>query len=313
VSDTTVERPIGTGVPDPAQQAPRTRRRMPLGHRLGAAALPTYAVLVYAFLFAPIVVVIVFSFNAGQHVSSLEGFSFQWYQKAWTDPFIQAALRNSIQIAITAGVLSAMIGTAAALGERSLGRRAQRVIELLTYVAVIIPGIVLGISLLMTFVSFADWINPWLAYLWPGSGAPPEVGLGMFSVIAGEAVFGIALVMIVVRTRLNQLDPTLQRASADLYATPIRTLFQVTLPQLASAITGGFVLAFTFAFDDFIIAFFTRGQAQTLPIVLFSSIRRGVSPAINAIASVLIVSTVLLLLIALLIVWRRQPRRTSGE
>ena len=150
-------------------------------------------------------------------------------------------------------------------------------LEILTYVAVIVPGIVLGISLLMTFVSFADWINPWLAYLWPGGGSAPEIGLGMVSVVAGETVFGTALVMIVVRTRLGQLDPTLQRASADLYATPVRTLFQVTLPQLASAILGGFVLAFTFAFDDFIIAFFTRGQAQTLPIVLFSSIRRGVT------------------------------------
>ena len=206
-----------------------------------------------------------------------------------------------------------LIGTAAALGERNLGRRSQRVLEILTYVAVIVPGIVLGISLLMTFVSFADWINPWLAYLWPGGGSAPEIGLGMVSVVAGETVFGTALVMIVVRTRLGQLDPTLQRASADLYATPVRTLFQVTLPQLASAILGGFVLAFTFAFDDFIIAFFTRGQAQTLPIVLFSSIRRGVNPAINAIASVLVVSTVLLLLVALLIVWRRQPRRTPSE
>ncbi len=292
-----------------AVSAPRRR----IARRLGAAVLPAYALLAYVFLFAPIVVVVIFSFNAGQHVSSFEGFSFRWYETAWTDPFYLAALRNSLQIAVSAGILSMLIGTAAALGERNLGRRSQRVLEILTYVAVIVPGIVLGISLLMTFVSFADWINPWLAYLWPGGGSAPEIGLGMVSVVAGETVFGTALVMIVVRTRLGQLDPTLQRASADLYATPVRTLFQVTLPQLASAILGGFVLAFTFAFDDFIIAFFTRGQAQTLPIVLFSSIRRGVNPAINAIASVLVVSTVLLLLVALLIVWRRQPRRTPSE
>lgn len=309
---TTLQEGIEHQVSEPAFTNGGMRRRS-VTRRLGNSVLPVYSVLVYVFLFAPIVVVIIFSFNSGQHVSSFEGFSLRWYKTAWTDPFYLSALRNSLQIAVSAGILSAVIGTAAALGERNLSRRGQRVLEILSYVAVIVPGIVLGISLLMTFVSFSDWINPWLAYLWPTDGKAPEIGLGMVSVIAGETVFGTALVMIVVRTRLSQLDPTLQRASADLYATPVRTLFQVTLPQLASAIMGGFVLAFTFAFDDFIIAFFTRGQAQTLPIVLFSSIRRGVNPAINAIASVLVVSTVLLLITALMIVWRRQPGRTPSE
>ncbi|WP_063842894.1 ABC transporter permease [Sphaerimonospora mesophila] len=274
--------------------------------------LSVYAVLVYLFLFVPIAVVVVFSFNAGRHVTQLEGLSLTWYEQAWTDPFILDALRNSLQISVASAVISTLLGTAAAIGVTGLRRSVQRTIELMTYVAVVIPAIVLGLSLLLAFVTFADWLNPWLAYLWPGD-TPPELGLGKLSVIAGESVFGTALVMIVLKARIAQMDSSLRNASADLYATPLRTLFQVTLPQLASAIVGGFLLAFTFAFDDFIIAFFTRGQSQTLPILLFSSIRRGVSPAINAIASVLVLVTLVALLLALFVLTRRGRRGVRAQ
>lgn len=269
-------------------------------------ALAAYALLVYLFLFVPIAVVILFSFNAGRHVTQFEGFSFTWYEQAWTDPFILAALKNSLQIATSSAIIATVLGTAAAIGVAKLPAKVRQGVELLTYLAVIVPAIVLGLSLLLAFVMFSDWLNPWLAYLWPGDVAP-ELGLGRISVIAGESIFGIAIVMIVLRARLAQMDPSLQSASADLYATPVRTLVQVTLPQLSSAIVGGFILAFTFAFDDFIIAFFTRGQAQTLPILLFSSIRRGVNPSINAIATVLVLVTLVALLLALFVLTRKGP------
>ena len=251
----------------------------------------------YLFLFLPIAIVIVFSFNAGRHVSELQGFSLQWYRQAWTDPFILQAVENSLVIATSSAIIATVLGTAAAISVRSVRRTTRRIVEFLAYTAVIIPAIVLGISLLLAFVLFADWANPWLEYLWPGVD-PPQIGLGRLSVIAGESVFGIALVMIIVGTRFDQLDERLARASQDLYATPRQTLFQVTLPQLRSAMAGGFLLSFTFAFDDFIIAFFTRGQAQTVPIVPSSPRSGEVGPAINAIASVLVVVTLVLLVIA---------------
>lgn len=272
--------------------------------------LSVYAALVYLFLFLPIVVVIVFSFNAGRHVTQFEGFSLQWYRMAWTDPFILEALSNSIQIATSSAIVATVLGTSAAIAIRRLSNRTQRLVELLTYLALVVPAIVLGISLLLSFVMFSDWLNPWLAYLWPGD-TPPELGLGKISVVAGESIFGIALVMIVLKARMAQIDASLEHASADLYATPMGTLFQVVLPQLSSAMFGGFILAFTFAFDDFIIAFFTRGQAQTLPIVLFSSIRRGVNPSINAIATVLVLVTVIALLLALFVLTRRNVGRAT--
>lgn len=273
--------------------------------------LSVYAALVYLFLFLPIAVVIAFSFNAGRHVTQFEGFSLQWYQLAWTDPFILEALKNSIQIATSSAIIATLLGTSAAIASRRLSNRTQRLIELLTYLALVVPAIVLGISLLLSFVMFSDWLNPWLAYLWPGD-TPPELGLGKISVVAGESIFGVALVMIVLKARMAQIDASLEDASADLYATPIGTLFQVVLPQLSSAMFGGFILSFTFAFDDFIIAFFTRGQAQTLPIVLFSSIRRGVNPSINAIATVLVLVTVVALLLALFVLTRHSVKRAPG-
>lgn len=268
-------------------------------------ALALWTLVVNVFLFVPIAIVVIFSFNSGRHVTQMEGLSLQWYRDAWTDPFVLAALRNSLEIATVSALISTVFGTAAAIAlPRLRSVRLRRFINGLTYLAVIIPAIVLGLSILLAFVLLADWLNPWIAYLWPG-GSAPELGLGKTSVIAGESVFGTAVVMLVLRGRIAQMDLALEDASADLSATPFATLRQVTLPQLRSAMFGGFVLAFTFAFDDFIIAFFTRGQSQTLPILLFSSIRRGVSPSINAIASVLVLFTLVALALAAYVILRR--------
>lgn len=276
---------------------------------LSTMALRVFAAALYVFMLGPLVVVVVFSFNSGESATQFEGFSLRWFQEAWTDPVVLDALRNSLQIAFSAGALSVVLGTAGALGVSGLRPRWRRLVEFLGYVAVIVPALVLGISLLLGFVLFSDWANPWLAYLWPGDTAP-QLGLGRLSVIAGDSVFGVALTMVIVRARFNQMDPALQQASSDLGASRLGTLWQVTLPQLRSAMAGAFILATTFAWDDFIIAFFTRGEATTLPVLLFSSIRRGVSPSVNAIATVLVASTVLMLLLGLLVLLHGRQGRS---
>lgn len=268
--------------------------------------LRTYGMAVYAFLFLPILVVVVFSFNSGRHVAELTGFSFQWYVTAWTDPFVVRAFRTSISIALTAGLISTLLGTAAAIAMPSLPRWLRRAFNTMMNFAIVVPGIVLGLSLLIFVVSATGWLNDWVGYLFPRSDF--RLGLGFFSVVAGHSVFGSAIVAILVRTRLASLDPQVIEASADLYAPPVRTLFTVTIPLLAPAILAGFLLAFTFSFDDFIIAFFTRGQEQTLPIYLFASIRRGVSPVINATASTLLAFSVTMLVVASLVNRRRANR-----
>jgi spermidine/putrescine transport system permease protein len=289
-------------------------RRWGAIERAGSRGLNLYTVLVYLFLFAPIVVVVIFSFNGGRHASELQGFSVQWNERAWTNPFVTKALRNSLVVAATTATLATIAGTLAALAMPSLPRRLRGFYEQLTYVAIIVPGIVIGIATLIFLVTAFSWVNPWFEYL--GGPAAPRLGLGLHSIVAAHTLFTMAIVSVIVSTRMRGMDRTLIEASADLYATPLRTFLEVTLPQLLPAILAGGLLAFTFSFDDFIIAFFTTGQDQTLPIYLFSSIRRGVTPEVNAIASVLLAITVSAMLFSgLLLRGRRraQRRRVAAE
>jgi spermidine/putrescine transport system permease protein len=279
----------------------------PGGSRWIDRSLRGFGFLVYGFLFLPIAVVVIFSFNEGRHVAELTGFSFQWYVEAWTNPFVVKAFRTSISIAAISGVISTVLGTSTAIAMPAVPRPIRRSFDGLVNAAIVVPGIVLGLSLLLFVVSATSWANEWISYFAPNSDI--RLGLGFYSVVAGHSVFGTAIVHVIVRTRLASLDASITEASSDLYATPIRTLQRVTLPLLAPAIMAGYLLAFTFSFDDFIIAFFTRGQSQTLPIYLFASIRRGVSPVVNATASTLLVISITLLAVATLIYRRRADRK----
>ena len=286
----------------------RGARRAARLERLGERAAWVYTGLVFAFLFLPILFVVVYSFNAGRHVTELTGFSAQWYGSAWSDRFLMNALRNSLTIATTTAMLATVMGTASAIAMDRLRPRLRWLLELLTYVAIIVPGIVIGIATLIFLVTAFEWLNPWLAYLTGGSA--PNLGLGSASIIAAHTLFTMAIVNVLVRTRMRGMDRSLIEASEDLYATPWRTFRQVTFPQLLPAVVSGALLAFTFSFDDFIIAFFTSGQDQTVPIYLFASIRRGVSPEVNAIATVLLTVTILAMVTAG-VVYRRGQRRSG--
>jgi spermidine/putrescine transport system permease protein len=271
--------------------------------RLGDRLVRGYALGAYLFLFVPIVVVVVFSFNDGRHAADMKGISLRWYGSAWSNRFVLDALRTSLTIAAVSALIATVLGTSSALAMDSLGRRSRAVFEQLTYIAIIVPGIVIGIATLIFLVTLFGWLNPWLAYVL-GDGAP-RLGLGIGSIIAGHSLFTLALVNVLVRTRLRGMDRSLIEASNDLYAGPVRTFAQVTLPQLLPAILAGGLLAFTFSFDDFIIAFFTSGKEQTIPIYLFASIRRGVTPEVNAIATVLLATTLSVMLLAGLLLRRR--------
>lgn len=300
---------VRPGVPSALGSRPADLRAGRL-ERLGDRAARVYAVLVFAFLFVPIVVVVVYSFNAGRHVTELTGFSLRWYEAAWSNRFVIDALRTSLAVAVVTAALATTFGTASALGMDLLGPRVRWAFETLTYVALIVPGIVIGIATLIFLVTAFDWLNPWLDYFLPDGG--PRFGLGSATIVAAHTLFTLAIVNVLVRTRMRGMDRSLVEASEDLYATPWRTFRQVTFPQLLPAIVSGALLAFTFSFDDFIIAFFTSGQDQTIPIYLFASIRRGVTPEVNAIATVLLAITLAAMTIVGLLS-RRRPRRASDE
>ena len=254
--------------------------------------LRAYAICVYIFLYLPISLILFFSFNAGKYAMQWEGFSLFWYTKAFSNPLIMGALKNSLVIALSTALLSAIIGTLTALGLERVRGWIRVTFDALIYIAIMVPGIVIGISTLIAFASLFDIINPSLA------GIGIKLQMGTWAVIAAHVLFNIAVVALLVRARLQGMDRSLVDASEDLYATPLGTFRQVVLPLLAPSILAGFLLAFTFSFEDFIIAYFVSGPDTTLPIYIFSSIRRGVTPEINAVGSVVLLTSFVLLIVA---------------
>lgn len=267
-----------------------------------------YTGCVYLFLYTPIAIIALFSFNAGRHASQLQGFSTQWYGRALKNPFVMDALETSLIVAFVSAGLASILGTLAAVGLQGIRGPARAIFDAIIYVAVMIPGIVIGIATLIALVTVFDVLNPFLATFWPEGTEPPLLSMGMGSLIAAHTMFTMALVIIIVRARLGSLEQDLTEASADLFATPLGTFRQITLPLVAPAILAGFLLSFTFSFDDFIIAFFVAGSETTLPIYVFSSIRRGVTPEINAIGTMVMGASLILLIAAQLILQRGSRR-----
>ena len=267
-----------------------------------------YAIAVFLFLYVPIGIIVLFSFNAGRHASELRGLSVQWYGKALSNPFVGDAFITSLIIAFSVAVLSSLIGTTAALALQRLKGTMRVLFDGLIYISVMIPGIVIGIATLVALVTVFDFINPVIATLWPEGVKPPKLQMGYASVIAAHTLFTMSLVIILVRARIAGMDRALIEASMDLYATPWRTFYQVTLPQIYPAILAGFLLSFTFSFDDFIISFFVAGANTTLPIYIFSSIRRGITPEVNAIGSMVLAASLFLLMSAQFLLRDRSNR-----
>jgi spermidine/putrescine transport system permease protein len=267
-----------------------------MGQRLSGLVEPglrIWTAAVYAFLFLPIVVVIIFSFNASRLVDVWSGFSFKWYGTAWTDPSILSALKTSLVVAVINAILATTFGTLAAIGMQRVGRRLRTAFETIVYGTIVTPEIVIAIASLLFFVTV-------------------NIDLGIPTIVIAHVVYNTSIVALIVRARLVGMDRTLEEAAADLGATPIQTLRRITIPLLYPAILAGGLLAFTFSFDDFVLTFFVSGATSTtLPLKIFSMLRFGISPVINAVATVMLVVTLTCILGASLLV--RRHGRGDGE
>ena len=267
-----------------------------------------HAIIVYAFLYLPIVVVVVFAFNGTDRVvTKWGGLSLKWFGVALQDEVVTTALANSFIVAIPNAFIATAIGTMAALGLQRVGRRLKMTFDTLTYMSVIVPEIVIALSTLVLFATGFDWVR---------STFGARLSFGYPTIIASHVLFNLSLVLLLVRARLSGMDRSLTEASADLFATPWRTFRQITFPQLMPAIVAGFLLSFTFSFDDYVITTFTSGPgSSTLPLFIFGQVRRGVTPETNAVATMMLGLTLLLLFIGqLVLVWqaRRQGRRSTA-
>ena len=232
----------------------------------------------YVFLYLPILIVVIMSFNDSENLFVWRGFSLRWYPELFADEQIMQGLVNTLIVATGATAIATVLGTLLAYGIQHYTRGG--LIRAFAIAPAILPDLLLGIGLL-TFFSLLS------------------ITLGLHSVILAHAVFATAFVTAIVLARMANLDPSLEEASRDLGAGPLRTFMRVTLPQLAPGIVAGALLAFTLSIDEFVIAFFTTAPTQpTLPIVIYSMVRFGVTPEVNALATLLLLVSIITVIAA---------------
>jgi spermidine/putrescine transport system permease protein len=242
--------------------------------------LAAHAALVYTFLYAPIAILVVFSFNASRQTAFWAGFTLDWYRRLLGNAALFHAVRNSLLVAASATVLAVLAGTPAALALARYQTRAKRATQALLYLPVIIPEVVLGAAL-VTFFGAAG------------------LRLSIATVVIAHVVFSVSYVAIVVRARLAGLDPALEEAARDLGAGPFETFRRVTLPLAAPGILAGALLVFTLSIDDYVITSFVAGVgATTLPLHIYSMLKVGVTPEVNAVSTLLLAGTVVLIVAA---------------
>lgn len=251
----------------------------------------------FAFLYAPILSLIIFSFNDSQLVTVWGGFSTRWYGELLRDPQILSAAWLSLRVAFFSATIAVAVGTLAALALVRFPRfRGRPLLGAMITAPLVMPEVIIGLSLLLLFVSLQGLTG------WPGQ-------RGMLTIIIAHATFGAAYATVVIQSRLAGMDDALEEAARDLGAGPARVFFDVTLPVIAPALVSGWLLAFTLSLDDLVVASFVSGPgASTLPMVIFSKVRLGVSPDVNALAT-LMIAAVAVGVLAVVWVGARSGRR----
>jgi putrescine transport system permease protein len=254
------------------------------------------------FLYLPMFVLVVYSFNASRLVSVWAGFSTQWYGALFEDQQILSAVWMSLRIAFYAASMAVCLGTLCAFVVTRFKRmRGHTLLSAMISAPLVMPEVITGLSLLLLFVQLAELTG------WPAD-------RGMVTIWIAHTTFCSAYVAVVVSARLQEVDRSIEEAAMDLGCTPLKTFFVVTLPVITPALASGWLLAFTLSLDDLVIASFVSGPgATTLPMVVFSSVRMGVSPKINALATLIILAVSLVAFVAWYIMRRNEKRRRSGR
>ena len=246
--------------------------------RVSDRALLIFAGLIYLFLYAPIGIVMFFSFNSAKSTQNLAGFSTRWYGELLRDQTVLDAFHNSLFVGVIATAIATVIGTLTALALSRHEFRGKTFADSSIYAATVMPEIVVGVSLLVFFVAAG-------------------VGLGITTIVIAHVAFTISFVTIVVRARLSGMDRSLEEAAQDLGASPMQTFWRVTLPLILPGVMAGAMLAFTLSFDDFVITFFVSGVgSSTLPLKIYSMLKFGVTPVINALSTVVVLTTLVIIL-----------------
>ena len=249
------------------------------------APLAISSSLIALFLYVPLLVVALFSFNAARHSATWTGFSLEWYRTLPQNDLAIGAVKNSLMLATCSAAISTVLGTMLGYG---MFRTNSKWIADFLHIPICLPDIVQAVALLLFFSVVHQWTG--------------VLGLGMPAMILGHVTFQIPFVAVVVRARCSTLDKSWDEAARDLGATPAQTFWHVTLPMLRPGIIAGALLAFTLSLDDFIVSFFTGGAGSTtLPVWIYSSVKRGISPEINALSTLLILAAIVATILVTLV------------
>lgn len=239
-----------------------------------------YACLVYLFMYIPIIVVIVFSFNTSKMNIIFEGFTLEWYSKMFDNRQLMTAFKNTLIVAGVSTAISIVIGTLCAVGLYRFEFKLKSLISNSLYIPIAIPEIVFGIALLVFFSSL-------------------QLNTSMFTLIISHVTFSMPFVVITVRSRIAGFDPSIEEAARDLGANEFHTFMRVTLPMIMPGVISGGMLALTMSLDDVVISFFTSGpDSTTLPLKILGMVKKGVSPDVNALSTLMIVGTIVIMVIA---------------
>lgn len=232
-----------------------------------------YLIMIFGFMYLPIAVMIAFSFNESKSRTVFTNFTFGWYKSLFHNDMILSALGNSLLLALVSSVVATVLGTFATIGIQNMSRRAQLLINNISYVPVVNPEIITGVSLMLLFVAFQSFGGT-AVFGWP-------------TLLVAHITFNVPYVIFNVAPKLRQLDPSLYAAALDLGCTPRQAFGKVIMPQLTPAILSAFLICLTYSIDDFIISYFNCGTMQTLPTAIYSMTRKKVSPEINALSAIM--------------------------
>ncbi|HSL28135.1 MAG TPA: ABC transporter permease [Anaerolineales bacterium] len=261
------------------------RQRVRLGTRVGNWLLGSNAALVFGFLYLPVLILIIFSFNNTRSVAVFTGFSTEWYLTLAQNRELLDAARNSLLVGLVTTVVATLIGTLTALAMERYRFKLRTTFDANLYLPIVIPEIVMGISLLLFY---NQALFPFLQDVFG-----LRATTGLHTITISHIAFDIPFVYVIVRARLADFDRTLEEAAADLGADEWQTFKRVTLPLLMPGIIGGALLAFTLSLDDYLITVFTKGvREQTMPLYIYSLVRRGVTPEINALSTALLLGSI---------------------
>ncbi len=260
-----------------------------------------YVALIIFFLYAPVLVMIAFSFNSSSSVWVFEGFSLDWYAGLASDTTMLTALWHTIVIAVLSAVISTVLGTAAAVGIMALRKKiTEKLVMSVTQIPMMNADIVTGISLMFLFVFVGKLLGL-------------NESLGFITVLIAHITFNLPYVILSVMPKLKQTDSNLQEAALDLGCTPVQAFFKVVVPSISTGIATGFIMAFTLSLDDFVISYFTCGHYQTLPIVIYNMTKKSVTPDTYALSTIIFVAVFALLVLYNTIQTRSEKRSAKAK